>query len=62
MESKFTHKPKNAIYKNKEWLEKYYCNRKLDANRISILTKSTKDFLNYIGDCPVSCYQYKWNL
>lgn len=30
-------------------------------NAICISTKSVKDFLNYIGSCPVSCYQYKWN-
>lgn len=22
---------------------------------------SVKDFLNYIGECPVKCYQYKWD-
>lgn len=27
---------------------------------ITIRTISTKDFLEYIGDCPVDCYQYKW--
>ncbi len=29
-------------------------------NRINISTYSTKDFLKYIGNCPVRCYQYKW--
>lgn len=29
---------------------------------IHILTKSAKDFLNYIGECPVKCYKYKWQL
>lgn len=33
-----------------------YCN-----NTIRISTCSTKDFLNYIGKCPVKCYQYKFN-
>lgn len=22
----------------------------------------TKDFLNYIGECPIECYEYKWSL
>jgi len=30
-------------------------------NTIHISTKSTKDFLSYIGECPVECYQYKFN-
>lgn len=29
-------------------------------NDISISVYSTKDFLSYIGNCPVECYQYKW--
>ena len=29
-------------------------------NRICISTYSTIDFLNYIGQCPVECYLYKW--
>lgn len=29
-------------------------------NTIYISTHSTKDFLNYIGKCPVKCYEYKW--
>lgn len=29
-------------------------------NVIYISTHSTKNFLNYIGKCPVKCYQYKW--
>lgn len=31
-------------------------------NSIYISTKSTKNFLNHIGSCPVDCYKYKWNL
>jgi hypothetical protein len=27
---------------------------------ICISKKSIHEFLNYIGECPVSCYQYKW--
>lgn len=29
-------------------------------NSIHISTYSTKEFLNYIGNCPVKCYQYKF--
>ncbi len=31
-------------------------------NIIYISTKSAPDFLEYIGSCPVDCYQYKWAL
>jgi len=31
-------------------------------NTIHISTYSTPDFLNYIGKCPIQCYQYKWRL
>jgi hypothetical protein len=30
-------------------------------NIIHISQDSTKEFLKYIGLCPVECYQYKWN-
>lgn len=30
--------------------------------KIYISTKSTKDFLDYIGPCPVKCYEYKWKV
>lgn len=29
-------------------------------NNIYISTKSLNDFLDYIGPCPIICYQYKW--
>jgi predicted DNA-binding protein YlxM (UPF0122 family) len=29
-------------------------------NTVRISVKSTLDFFNYIGGCPVSCYNYKW--
>ena len=35
--------------------------RRLSNNTIGISVFSTKDFLNYIGKCPVKCYQYKWD-
>lgn len=35
--------------------------RRSSNNTIGISAYSTKDFLNYIGKCPVKCYQYKFN-
>ena len=32
------------------------------SNTIGISTESTRDFINYIGKCPIECYEYKWNL
>ena len=29
---------------------------------ICISKKSVQDFLEYIGPCPVVCYQYKWDI
>ena len=29
-------------------------------NVVYISTYSTKEFLEYIGECPVKCYKYKW--
>lgn len=34
--------------------------RQIHNNSIYISSYSTKDFLNYIGKCPVRCYQYKF--
>jgi len=31
------------------------------SNRIGMSAYSTRDFLDYIGPCPIDCYQYKWN-
>ena len=36
--------------------------RQSKSNRIRISSYSTEDFLNYIGECPVECYKYKWDL
>lgn len=36
--------------------------RQLYKNIIHISVHSVKDFLNYIGPCPVKRYQYKWNI
>jgi len=30
-------------------------------NKIGMSVKSVKDFLEYIGPCPIDCYQYKWD-
>lgn len=30
-------------------------------NVVAISTYSTKDFLDYIGPCPIECYAYKWD-
>jgi len=35
--------------------------RWITNNTINISTKSTKEFLDYIGDCPINCYKYKFN-
>ena len=32
------------------------------VNSVYVKTCSVKDFLTYIGKCPVECYRYKWNL
>lgn len=31
------------------------------SNVIGISALSTKSFLDYIGECPVECYKYKWD-
>jgi len=36
--------------------------RQLSSNTIYISTHSVKDFLTYIGKCPVDCYKYKWEV
>ena len=53
--------------KNVEWLvdelgkKGFKATRRPSNNIINISTYSTKDFLQYIGNCPVKCYQYKFN-
>lgn len=37
------------------------CNLNKDKT-IQFSVYSTKDFLNYIGKCPIKCYQYKWRV
>ena len=49
-----------------EWLVNQLINLGFKAKmyldrRIQMSTDSTKDFLNYIGKCPVNCYRYKFN-
>ena len=49
-----------------EWLVKqlmklgFKVKRQPSSNTIRISAFSTKDFLDYIGKCPVECYQYKF--
>lgn len=31
------------------------------SNTIGMSVESVKDFLDWIGPCPISCYQYKWD-
>lgn len=31
------------------------------TNRIYISVRSAPNFLNYVGPCPVKCYEYKWS-
>lgn len=40
---------------------KFRAKRQKD-NTIRISQRSASDFLNYIGPCPIKCYEYKWNL
>jgi len=49
-----------------EWLVKELMNlgfktTRRNCNTIHISIYSVKNFLNFIGKCPVSCYQYKFN-
>jgi len=53
-----------------DWLVKklrymgFWANRLKSNNTIRIKSrnanKTVRDFLNYIGECPVECYKYKW--
>ncbi len=38
----------------------FHATHQPSRNTICISTRSTKDFLSYIGECPVKCYKYKW--
>lgn len=50
-----------------KWLVKnlnilgFKATRRSFNNSIGISVYSTQDFLNYVGPCPVKCYQYKWD-
>ena len=39
-----------------------WATRQPSRNTIRISGKYTKKFLNYLGSCPVECYEYKWDL
>jgi len=51
-----------------DWLVEQLANigisatRQRSKNLLYISTHSTKDFLSYIGECPVECYKYKWEV
>ena len=47
---------------NQLWELGFLATRQPNCNVIRIAKCSTKDFLNYIGECPVKCYQYKWDV
>lgn len=36
--------------------------RQSSRNAINLSIHSTQDFLDYIGPCPVGCYDYKWDV
>ena len=40
----------------------FKCTRQPSSNAIYISPYFTPDFLNYIGKCPVKCYEYKWEI
>ena len=51
--------------KDVKWLTKQLNKVRIKANRqkknaIHISANSVKNFLEYIGECPTKCYQYKW--
>ena len=56
----------NFSIENVEWLIiqmiklGFKVKRQLCNNAIRIMVSSVNDFLAYIGECPVKCYQYKW--
>ena len=49
-----------------EWLIRelnklgFKANRQRNNNVIRIFNRFTRDFIEYIGECPTKCYQYKW--
>jgi len=36
--------------------------RRPASNTIGLSAHSVQDFLNWIGPCPISCYDYKWDI
>lgn len=39
----------------------FHVNHQPAWNELYISAHSVKDFLTYIGECPVECYKYKWD-
>ena len=55
------------LIKDVKWLINQLTKIKIKANRHKknvkhISAYSVKDFLEYIGECPIECYLYKWNI
>jgi len=40
----------------------FKASRRPADNEISLSADSVEDFLKWIGPCPVSCYDYKWDI
>jgi len=55
------------LMKDVEWLVSqlnklgFISTRQPASNTVYISGHSTKQFLSYIGICPIQCYQYKWS-
>lgn len=49
---------KIILYTNLNWT--IHKTGKEDAYKLFLSKKQRKDFLHIIGNCPVSCYEYKW--
>lgn len=40
----------------------YHYDKKRNYGKFYIPKKDAVKFLNYIGNCPVKCYEYKWDI
>lgn len=40
----------------------FLCYRRKASNQIAFSSCITEKFIDYIGKCPVECYQYKWRI
>lgn len=48
---------KHGIY---TWVDWHYGKEREKRPRVAIRTKSMADFFNFLGPCPVKCFEYKW--